>query len=204
MKIVNGLFNPTYGYARAFAGVALGVLLIIRPEVAAKTVVQIIGCFLIAIGAISFVLSFKKDKKNEKDQPRVDVLSVNGIFDLIFGLILLLIPNVFVAFLMFGLGLMLFVFGVGQIVNLISAKKFLTVSWAMFVLPVLTTVCGIALIFKPFESTKTLFIVFGVALVVYGVSELISTIKLRKVIKLKQSYEYRVEDSDYEEVKDVE
>lgn len=99
------------------------------------------------------------------------------------------------------LGLMLFVFGVGEIISLISARKVSLVPWWMFVLPVIVLIGGVVIMFNPFQSAVTLFIFFGVSLVVYGISELISTIKLRKVIKYKQSFEYRVEDAPYEEVK---
>lgn len=201
MRIFNGMFNPVYGYARAIAGIILGALLIIWPDVAPKTIVQIMGCFLVAIGAISFIVSIKKDKAAKQErQSNVDILSINGIFDLFFGLILLIFPSVFVTFVMFLLGLLLCIFGIGQIVNLFSAKKVLLVAWEYYILPVITTICGIVVMCKPFDSVKVLFIIFGVALIIYGVSELISTIKLRKAIKYKQSYEYRVEDSGYEDV----
>ena len=200
MKIFNSLFSPSYGYVRSIAGIVLGVAMLIWPDVAQKTIVQVIGCFMIAVGTISFILSFKKSKEKEK-QP-VDILGINGIFDVILGVILVLVPDVFVVFLMFILGLLLCVLGVGHIISLCVAKKISTVSYLYFILPILTTVCGIILIFKPFEATTTLFIVFGAALVIYGVSELFSTIKLSKVNKVKRSYEYRVEDAKYEEVKD--
>lgn len=197
----NTLFNPTYGYVRSIAGILLGAALIVWPEVAPKTIVQIIGCFLIVVGIISFVLSLKKNKAAKDDKVGVDLLSINGIFDMVFGAILLIIPNVFVTFLMIVLGLMLFVFGVGEIIGLISARKVSLVPWWMFVLPVIVLIGGVVIMFNPFQSAVTLFIFFGVSLVVYGISELISTIKLRKVIKYKQSFEYRVEDAPYEEVK---
>ncbi len=195
MQIIKGLFNPTYGYVRAAIAIVAGVLLIIYPDVAVNTVIMIIGGLLIIIGGVSIALSFK-DKNSH-----VNIMGFNGFFDLLFGLVLLLFPSFFATLLIYVFGFIMLVFGIGEIANLASARRTLKFGIMYFILPFAIAACGVVMLFKPFESMTTLFMIFGVSLLVYGVSEFISTIKLRKVIKMQQAYEYRVEDSSYEEVK---
>ena len=57
-----------------------------------------------------------------------------------------------------------------------------------FIFPVLCVLGGILLIFKPFGVATAITLVAGIALLVYGVSDLISTWKMQKAMK---EYEVR-------------
>ena len=57
-------------------------------------------------------------------------------------------------------------------------------------MPVAITVCGIALFFSPKASTEMLTMIFGAAIALYGVSELVAVWKLRKAAPKEDYAEY--------------
>ena len=194
MKVFNNLFNPIYGYVRSIIAILLGAALIIWPEVSLSTIVQIIGIALIVIGIVPLLGLAKKQQ--------MTFLSATGVFDVLLGLVLLVSPKFFVSLIMIVVGLFFITFGVGQLSNLFNAQKYSKVAWRFYVLPICLTIFGIVLLFNPFSSTATLLMLVGIALVVYGVSEVISTFKVRKAMKNSGLYEKDVVDATYEEVKD--
>ena len=85
---------------------------------------------------------------------------------------------------------------VAKMVNTMSAlfsasRVFPMGAWS-FVLPALCTVGGALVVFHPFGLGKFITLVAGIALLVYGVSDLISTWKMRKAMK---EYEIRFNES---------
>lgn len=207
MKLKNGLFNPTYGYIRAIAGIVLGIILIVWPSGSLDALVRVIGCFLICLGIISWISSMKKEKGSAQAEggaqadSKIKIMQVNGIFDIVLGLILVIIPGVFVTFLTIAFGILLILFGISQLSALFTARKSAPIKWTLFVMPALVTICGIVLLFMPKDVTNIIVIISGAAILLYGISELISTLKLRKVAKYENLGDTKVEDVEYEEVK---
>lgn len=195
MKLLFSLFNPAYGFVRALVGLMLGLAMVVWPGTAAVTVVKLIGAVLIIIGAVSVAMSFKDSEGHP------GLLSFNGFFDIVFGICLVVFASFFVKLIMYLFGLVMLIFGVGQIVNLSSVRKIVSVGVGYYVLPVLISICGLVLISNPFKAQEMLFMVFGAGLIVYSVSEIISTLILRKAYKVqKQHNDNLVEDVAYEEI----
>lgn len=204
MKFKNGLFNPTYGYIRAIAGIVLGIVLIVWPSGTLDALVRVIGCFLICLGIFSWIGSAKKEKnaaEAKTEGSNFKIMQINGIFDIVLGLILAIIPGVFVSFLTIVFGILLLLFGISQLSSLFAARKSTQIKWTLFVMPALVTICGAVLIFMPKDFTNAIVIITGAAILLYGISELISTLKLRKVAKFENLGDTKVEDVEYEEVK---
>ena len=179
MKIVNILSGSAYGYVRAAVTLVLGLLIVIWPGVAVRTLVMVIGAFLIAAGAISFIASYG-DRKVEGQSP---LLILNGLVSIVFGLILIILPDFFVGIIMFLFGAILLLFGVMQIVNIINVRRVIKIQWISYIVPILVCLCGIVIFFNPFNSLAAIFIFFGIVLIIYGVSEFISTLSFRKAMK---------------------
>ena len=154
-------------------------MIVIWPGVAVRTLVMVIGAFLIAAGAISFIASYG-DRKAEGQSP---LLILNGLVSIVFGLILIILPDFFVGIIMFLFGAILLLFGVMQIVNIINVKREIKVPLSVYIVPILVCLCGIVIFFNPFNSLKAIFIFFGVVLIVYGISEIVSTFSFRRAIK---------------------
>ena len=76
---------------------------------------------------------------------------------------------------------------------------------ALFIMPVLITIGGILLMFNSMDITKTFVIIFGVAIIVYAVSEILSTIFIKKRVDVqKVNRAQKVEEVEAEIVEDAE
>ncbi|HPK30301.1 MAG TPA: DUF308 domain-containing protein [Bacteroidales bacterium] len=213
MKSFKSFFNPTYGYLRALVGIVAGLVLLIWPDTMKDLIVRIIGGLFLVIGCVSLVIYFISRRKSIKSQATTDRVKknffvVNAILSIAFGAVLILIPDVFVGFLLLLLGIILVVFGIGEIVTFIAAHKYAPIPWYMYVLPTIVALCGLFLVFNPHESQILMFQLLGAGFLGYGLFELYATIKIRKAIKEKLSECYAnpakelVEDVDYEEIKE--
>lgn len=199
MKSFLMFFDRSYGYSRAVLAAILGIVLIIWPGTAVRTIIIVIGAVLMLLGAVSLIFS----KKPEEGQNR-SLLSLNGIASLVFGLILVIFPTFFAGIIMFLFGAILLIVGVSEVANLISVRRETKAPASLFLGPVITTACGIVIFFNPFSTIEWLFIFFGISLLVYALTEFLSTKKIRKIYKdftaSKEKESDLIEDVKYEEV----
>lgn len=199
MKSFLMFFDRSYGYSRAVLAAILGIVLIIWPGTAVRTIIIVIGAVLMLLGAVSLIFS----KKPEEGQNR-SLLSLNGMASLIFGLILVIFPTFFAGIIMFLFGAILLIVGVSEVANLISVRRETKAPASLFLGPVITTACGIVIFFNPFSTIEWLFIFFGISLLIYALTEFLSTKKIRKIYRdftaSKEKESDLIEDVKYEEV----
>ena len=92
---------------------------------------------------------------------------------------------------------------------LFSANRVMKVGGGSFILPALVTLAGGFLIFRPSFIGEAIGVIAGVALIIYGASELLSSWKMKKAI---DEYEIKFPsekpapkaEEDIHQVKDVE
>ncbi|MBR5670458.1 MAG: DUF308 domain-containing protein [Bacteroidales bacterium] len=176
MKI-SSLFNPTYGIIRSIIALLLGLAIVIWPDIAVAAAVRAIGAVMILIGGVSLAINFTGKERLGS------LYAITGVIAVLFGIVLLVFPDFFVKLLSYLFGVMMIFFSIGQIVNLISIGKNVKVKFSFYIIPILIFILGIVLLTNPFEVVKTLFIVFGLALIVYAVFEMVVALKFRKVYK---------------------
>ena len=82
------------------------------------------------------------------------------------------------------MGIFVLVDGVLKIQTALDAKTFgLTTWWMIILLAMATCICGLLLIFKPFESAVAMMILLGITLLIDGIQNLwvgIYTVKVSK------------------------
>jgi uncharacterized membrane protein HdeD (DUF308 family) len=127
------------------------------------------GILFIIPGLISLITYFTV---NRAKHPEVQYL-LAGIGSLLFGIVLVSVPSFFVSVLMYILGIILILGGVEQVVTLVRAKKRTTVPIAFFIIPVLIVIAGVVVLFNPFKVAETLFIIIGIACLIYSVTEFV-------------------------------
>lgn len=162
--------------------------MVIWPEAVKNSIMIILGSLILAVGVVTLIMSYTGKWRKEK----VPLLLLNSIVDIAFGLVLIIFPKFFTDLIMFVFGLILLVFGLGEIVNLFRTARVVRVPWPLFIGPAVTLVLGVAMFFFPGESGKLLFILFGSTLLLYAVSEFASTYTIRKEMKnVNQENYYR-------------
>jgi uncharacterized membrane protein HdeD (DUF308 family) len=166
----------TNSTVRSALAIILGLVLVLWPEVAIYYLVITIGILFILPGIFALLAYFTRDK--DVENPRTFPLEAAG--SILFGALLVIIPNFFVNTLMYLLGILLLIGCIQQLVSLIRARKWAFVSWVFYIIPVLLILVGIIILSNPFTVVSSTFIVFGVACIVYGISELINAYRFRK------------------------
>lgn len=178
----------TFGYnsrfsspIRALVFVALGVLMIVAKTDAMELVVKLVAAFILAAGIVSIFVGFRQQKEGTRP------LSFFNAMVNILGAALLFMFSGFVAkFVSYLLGFALFGFGMFQLSVLLSMRKNVQLSIAAYILPAVVTVAGLLIFFYPEFFGKSLGLIAGIALIIYGLSDLISAFKMKSAKDVEQ------------------
>jgi uncharacterized membrane protein HdeD (DUF308 family) len=201
----------TFGYGsrisgplRALIALAIGVMMVLRPDNALTTVVKVIAAFILASGVVSLIVGLK-----EKKNGSLPLMSFNALVDIIIGIVLFSAPGFVAKFIIYLIGFVLLGFGIMQILALFSAKRVMGLGLGAFILPTVVTLVGGFLLFNPFAESVMVMIA-GAAIIVYGASELLSSWKMKKAIDEYEIHQAPAQEqpaqqeNPLENVKDVE
>ena len=207
IMITFGYNNRFSGIIRAGAALAIGVVMVVSRTDAMVLAVRIMAAFLLASGIVSLVLGYR-DRQNS----RMPLMGVNGTVDILIAVLIFMFPQFVAGLIVYLIGFALLGFGIFQLVALVSANRVMKVGFMAFLMPVLVLLAGAFLLARPTFIGTAVGTVAGAALIIYGVSELLSSWKMRKAM---DEYEIRqgpkeeprqesqspdVKDVDYEKV----
>lgn len=202
-----GYKNRFSGFIRAAVALAVGIVMVVSRTDAMVLAVRIIAAFLLASGLVSLFVGYRDRQNNQ-----MPLMGVNGIVDILIALLVFIFPNFVAGLIVYLIGFVLIGFGLFQLVTLTSANRVVKVGIMAFVLPVLVLLAGAFLLARPTFIGTAVGTVAGTALIVYGVSELLSSWKMRKAIdeydirqtetpvKSEETEVIDVKDVDYEKV----
>ena len=74
-------FGSSYGYVRAAIALLLGLFLVIFPDVAIKSIIQIIGGFAIASGIVSLVSYLRLNDEEKKSATAIIINAILFLFN---------------------------------------------------------------------------------------------------------------------------
>lgn len=205
--ITFGYKNKFSGLLRALTAIAVGVVMVASKTNALELAVQIIAAFLLASGLVSLLVGYKN-----RQNGTMGLMGFNGGVDIVLGIILFLFPGFVAGFMIFIIGIVLLGFGLFQLIALVSANRVMKVGGESFILPVVVFLAGFFLVMRPSFVGEAMGVIAGAALIIYGVSELLSSWKMKKAIdeyeikfpseKSAPKYEEgpQVKDVEYEKV----
>lgn len=203
----------TFGYTNRFTGpfraliaLAAGVVMIVYKEQAMDLVVRIIAAFLLASGFVSLAVGLRK--KNDSSSK---LMTFNAVVDVLIAALLFLFSGAVANLIIYLIGFVVLGFGIFQLIALISANRVSKVGIFALVMPVLVIGAGAFLLFNPEFIKSSVSLVAGIALLIYGASELLSSWKMKKAIdeyeitrmpqdKPAEEPVAEVKDVDYEKV----
>lgn len=154
---------PLFG---AIGAIAVGLILMLFPNEAGNYFVILIGLLFLLPSCIGIVSYFRLPPEL---RPFFPLGSVGGV---LFGFLLMVMPGLFADFLTFVLGFMVLMGGVQQIASLTVARRWGTVPFFMYVIPMLIIVAGLVAVFNPMGTRSAAFILIGACCVVYGLSSI--------------------------------
>jgi len=207
---------------RAVCAIIVGVLLIQYREQTVTWITIAIGVLFFLSGVISLASYWAAKRNAEKMQgqilsdsngkpimgmmPKFPLVSVGS---LILGLLLALMPQVFIAWLMFILAFILILGALTQFVNLASAAKMGRVGILFWLFPSALLLLGLLAIIKPSAIASAPLFIIGWGMLIYGVVELLNAFKVSNNKRIWLKNQQKKQDSkeiyvDVEEVKNEE
>lgn len=181
---------------RALCAIIMGALLIAYREQTITWLTMALGVLFLISGAVSCASYIASRRR--KDEPQLfdaegrqisgtkPSFPIVGIGSIVLGIILVAIPNTFVAWLMYILAAVLILGALGQFVSLTSATRYASVGIFFWVLPTLILLIALIALVKPSAVASAPLLVIGWCMVVYGVTETINAIK---IFKLRKAWE---------------
>ena len=175
--ITFGYKNRFSGFIRAAVALAVGIVMVVSRTDAMVLAVRIIAAFLLASGLVSLFVGYRDRQNNQ-----MPLMGVNGVVDVLIALLIFIFPHFVAGLIVYLIGFVLIGFGLFQLVTLTSANRVMKVGVLAFVMPVLVLLAGAFLLARPTFIGTAVGTVAGAALIVYGVSEMLSSWKMRKAI----------------------
>lgn len=159
---------------------ALGLSLLLKPDLSIVTIGIIVGWVLIIFGIVKLIGYFSKDLYRLAFQ--FDLAF--GLFLMILGLIVLVHPHLAMSTLCVILGVEIIADCLFRIQTAMDAKRFgLKSWWLILLLAVLASAGGILMVLNPMDGALALAALLGGALLAQGIMNLIVSICAIKIVK---------------------
>lgn len=149
--------------------VALGVLLLIFPNIVSLVSGYIVGALAVGFGATKIIGYFSKNKERQ-----VGVFSlVVGIIFAVLGIYVISNPDIVTNFLVSIFGTVILIYGITKLKNAIDMKKSGMTRWAgVLANAVIALLIGLLFVVNPKISHTIMMRVLGGGLVVIGIADL--------------------------------
>lgn len=165
---------------RALSFLLVGGLMVAFPHDISTWLVQAIGILFLIPGLVSLASYFRAYSRNDSTR---QLLPIIGIGSIVLGLLLILMPSIFLKALNYVLAAALLLAGIASIANIIHFRRYTPVGVAYYVIPVLLCAVGILIIVKQQSLAEAVVIIFGYSAIVYGLCELFYAVRFRKVLQ---------------------
>ena len=166
--------NRDYFIIQNVAAIIVGMLLVMWPDSAMIYLVMTIGAIFSVSGILALVRYYRHRNIIGYNYPLI------GTGSLLLGIWLLIMPAFFINFLMYIIGLAIIMAGANMLVNLNVASRWSIVSGYFYITPILIILAGMLVLVNPFTVATIQFIVLGISCMVYGIVNMINTIKFKK------------------------
>ena len=196
---------------RAVCAIAIGALLVKYREQTVTWITVVVGVIFLVSGIISITSWFASKRRNTDSSMDIydaqgrlinvpaPPFPIVGLGSVILGGVLALFPNSFVNGLMYVLAAMLILGALTQFFNLTVARRFANIGIVWWVFPTLVLLVGLVAVLKPSFIATAPLLVLGWCMMVYGVVDLINSIKIHQCRK-QMSQPHGTQDAVAEEV----
>ena len=185
--------NSKNSITRSISTILIGGVLLFVPDLTMKTVMMVIGAMLMLSGLVTLILSNLK-----KDRNHIGLWSVQGIMNIVFGMIFITSPTTMIKIFIIFIGIILLIMGFLQLAGALGSLTRSVWAWIFLIVGLLTLGSGVFLLSDPFKSAETILPFLGALFILNGISDLFRT---RKTDHKPPKYNGSdVQDIPYEEV----
>lgn len=159
----------------------LGILLIFESEVTVITISYVIGSILVAAGTFALIRYISVNKKGF-DASELDLLY--GIVTIILGILIITHPQAIASIIPIILGIAIIISSASKIQYAFNLKNNENELWkTTMVIAIISTICGIVLLFNPFAGALLLMRIVGIFIVIYSILDIVSTYIIKKNVE---------------------
>lgn len=170
MKNVIGKMNQ-YMILQSIISILLGLFLLLWPQATLTTIVYIFGGYM-AVLALLNVISYLRNKNGNRYFNN-DLIS--AILQGILALVLFINPRLAIGLLPFIAGLVVLLSSVLNFTRGLEIRQTTKKGWMFIVIvSILTGIFGVVLLLNPFGSAVAVVILYGIMLLVKGVSDFVT------------------------------
>ena len=149
--------------------VVLGFLLIFESEATIVSISYIIGAIIIVLGVVAGL----KYGKNINNNSRNELDIVYGIVSVVLGVVIIKNPHAIASIIPFIVGIIIIINSAAKLQYSIEMKNNENSLWkTTMIISLITTICGIILIFNPFSGAVLITRVVGILILIYAVLDI--------------------------------
>ena len=158
----------------------LGILLIFYSEVTIVSISYIVGAILIAIGVLAilkFIKAYNLSSRNELD-------IVYGIVSVVLGIVVITNPEAIASIIPIVVAIIIIISSATKLQYSLELKKSDNELWkSTMIISIITMLCGVLLIFNPFQGAIMFTRIVGILILIYAVLDISSTISIKRSVK---------------------
>lgn len=159
----------------------LGILLVFESELTIKTISYVIGAILVAAGTFALIRYVSNNKKGF-ETTELDILY--GIVTIVLGILVIANPHAIASIIPIVLGIAIIISSAIKIQYAFELKNGENDLWkTTMVIAILGTICGIVLLFNPFEGAVMIMRIVGIFILIYAILDFISTYIIKKNVE---------------------
>ena len=157
----------------------VGLMLIIASTEIIIAISYSVGAVLIALGVIGIISYIRELNTDVSDQ--LDL--VYGVISIILGAIVIQNPTAIASIIPIVFGIVMVISSAIKINYSLNLKSKESNAWkTSLILSLLTTLCGVLLVFRPFEGADLITKIIGAIILSYAILDIISTISIKRNI----------------------
>lgn len=169
------LFNWKLNLLKGLLAIVFGISALLFPQITLITIVKIFGAFAIAGGVMVLATAALNRRNHYKN-----FWLLEGIFDVLFGIVILLYSEAAMSVLMILIGFWAIFMGIVLLMVYGSSRKFLHQRGLFLLNAIIALLFGVLIIINPFETSLALTVLIGIFAIIYGGISIITSIKMAK------------------------
>ena len=180
MEFIKNKFKSMYRTSIIFSSllILIGMFLLIKPETTLHAISYFMGVALIIWGLVPIIQFFS----NKETKQYLEFSFIIGVFALIFGIIIMIEPNIIGSIIPLLIGIWMVINGVTKLYYSLTLNK-LSSATVSIILSIIILICGLVLIFNPFKGAIILTKIIGISVIIYSILDLVECYTLKKTMK---------------------
>lgn len=159
----------------------LGLLLFFQSEATIVAISYIIGGILVALGVLAIIKFIQGTNKEGKNELEI----VYGVVTVILGTLIIKNPEAIASIIPLILGVAIIISSATKLQYAFELKANSNKLWkATMLVSIISTLCGVILLFNPFKGAVVFTKVVGLFIIIYAVLDTISTLTIKRNVKI--------------------